>query len=59
MLANHAEKIELAHYVKAAIRHQIALEKYYDGEIDPEIMAQLRAEAPSKGVRAELAEWGS
>ncbi len=59
VLANHAEKIELAHYVKAAIRDQIALEKYYDGEIDPEIVARLRAEAPSKGVRAELAEWGS
>ncbi len=59
VLANHAEKIELAMYVKSAIRDQIALEKYYDGEVDPAIIAELKASAPTKGVRAELAEWSA
>lgn len=61
VLANHAEKIELAMYVKAAIRNQIALEKYFDGEVDSTIMNSLRHEGlvPEQGLRAELAEWGS
>ncbi len=59
VLANHAEKIELAMYVKSAIRDQIALSKYYDGEVDPEIIAQLRNSDPIKGVRAELADWSA
>lgn len=57
VLANHAEKIELAMYVKAALRDRIALDKYYDGEVDPEIMVQLAKSDPIKGVRAELADW--
>lgn len=61
VLANHAEKIELAMYVKAAIRNQIALEKYFDGEVDSTIMNSLRHDGlvPEQGLRAELAEWGS
>lgn len=59
VLANHAEKIELAHYVKSAIRNQIALEKFFDGEVDRKIIEQLHAEEPVAGVRVELAEWGS
>lgn len=61
VLANHAEKIELAMYVKAAVKNRIALDKYYDGEVDPKIMAELRGTGliGRQSVQAEMAEWGS
>ncbi len=61
VLANHAEKIELAMYVKSAIRDQIALEKYYDGEVDSALIAELRGKSliAQQSIRSELAEWGS
>lgn len=59
VLANHAEKIELALYVKSAIRDQIALEKYYDGEVDQAIITELKKTDPIAGVRSEMAEWGA
>lgn len=60
VLANHAEKIELAMYVKAAIRDQIALNKYYDGEVDPSIIEHLKKSSLLvKSVQEEVADWGS
>lgn len=59
ILANHAEKIELALYVKAAIKNQIALNKYYDGELDLSIVDELRRVEPIEGLRSELSQWGS
>lgn len=59
ILANHAEKIELARYVKSAIRDRIALEKFFDGEVDSEIIALLKADEPIAGTRKELAMWGA
>lgn len=60
VLANHAEKIELAMYVKAAIRDQIALNKYYDGEVDPSIIEHLKKDSLlAKSVQEEVADWGS
>lgn len=60
VLANHAEKIELAMYVKSAIRDQIALEKYYDGEVDPAIIADLKKTSLlAASVQEQMEEWGS
>jgi hypothetical protein len=57
VLANHAEKIELARYVKSAIRDKVLMDKFWDGEVDAKVIAQLHAEEPTRGVRGELEEW--
>lgn len=60
VLANHAEKIELAMYVKATIRDQIALNKYYDGEVDQKLIEHLKKTSVlAKSVQEEVSEWGS
>lgn len=43
-LANHAEKIDLAMYVKAALRKRISLDSIYDGELDLGILHELAQE---------------
>lgn len=59
ILENHREKIDLALYVKAAIRDQIALNRFFSGEVDTDTISKLHAEEPKEGVRSELAKWGS
>jgi hypothetical protein len=57
ILVNHAEKIELALYVKSAMRDRIALDKFFMGEVDRSIVDQLHTEDPVEGVRSELSQW--
>jgi SNF2 family DNA or RNA helicase len=42
ILQNHADKIDLAQYVKKALRDRIALEKFFNGEIDSAIVEDLK-----------------
>lgn len=42
ILRNHADKIDVAMYVKRALKSRILIDKFYDGEVDEAIMAELR-----------------
>jgi hypothetical protein len=64
VLANHTEKIELALYVKAALRANIKerealLNKFFDGEINQDVVNQIKIKDPIRGIRSEMADWGA
>jgi hypothetical protein len=42
ILQNHADKIDLAQYVKKALRDRIAMEKFWNGELDQSIIEDLK-----------------
>lgn len=42
VLANHKEKIDLAMYVKAALRDRIAIGKFFDGEVDEDLIKRMQ-----------------
>lgn len=42
ILRNHAEKIDLAEYIKRALKDRIALEKFFDGEVDDDLLREAQ-----------------
>lgn len=56
ILANHLEKIDLAMYIKKAMRDQIAMEKYWEGELDAAILEELRASSVHEAIEGAIAE---
>jgi SNF2 family DNA or RNA helicase len=58
ILENHAAIIELAMYVKAALRDRIKLAKFFDGEVDHDLIKQIAHSEPiTGGLRKAIDEW--
>lgn len=52
VLANHAEKIDIATYVSMALRDRIALDRFFDGEVDQQVLTSLAHQADRNSLTA-------